>query len=116
MHQQIAEDIYWVGVVDWELEHFHGHELSTQRGSTYNAYLIRGEKNVLVDTVWSPFTEEFMQTLSEVIDPADLDYIVCNHSEVDHAGAMKELMRHATNAQVIVSKRGLDSFAGNYHH
>ncbi|MFO7947410.1 MAG: MBL fold metallo-hydrolase [Armatimonadota bacterium] len=116
MYKQIAENIYWVGVVDWELEHFHGHELSTQRGSSYNAYLIKDDKNVLVDTVWTPYEDEFMQTLSEIIDPADLDYIIANHSEVDHAGAMSELMRHATNAEVIVSKRGLDSFAGNYHH
>jgi len=111
----LTNDIYWVGVVDWALKHFHGHELSTHRGSSYNAYLILDEKKVLVDAVWTPFEQEFMAQVRELIDPAELDYVVANHSEVDHAGALPALMREATNAQVLVSEKGLETFPGNYH-
>lgn len=111
----LTNDIYWVGVVDWALKHFHGHELSTHRGSSYNAYLILDEKKVLVDAVWTPFEQEFMAQVRELIDPAELDYVVANHSEVDHAGALPALMREATNAQMLVSEKGLESFPGNYH-
>ena len=111
----LTDDIYWVGVVDWALKHFHGHELSTHRGSSYNAYLILDEKKVLVDAVWTPFEQEFMAQVRELIDPAELDYVVANHSEVDHAGALPALMREAINAQMLVSEKGLESFPGNYH-
>ena len=111
----LTDDIYWVGVVDWALKHFHGHELSTHRGSSYNAYLILDEKKVLVDAVWTPFEQDFMAQVRELIDPAELDYVVANHSEVDHAGALPALMREATNAELLVSEKGLESFPGNYH-
>ena len=115
MITKIAENVYWVGVVDWGLRRFHGDELSTHRGSTYNAYVIKDEKNVLVDTVWTPFQEEFMEHLREVIDPSELDIVVANHSEVDHSGSLPEVMRHAPNAQLVVSKRGQESIPGHYH-
>ncbi len=115
MVTEIKKGVYWVGVVDWGLRHFHGHELSTHRGSSYNSYLIKDKKTVLVDTVWTPFAEEFMANLQTVVDPAKIDIIVCNHSEVDHSGALPLLMKHAPNAQIIVSKRGEQSLPGHYH-
>ncbi len=116
MVTQIAENVFWVGVVDWSLSHFHGHELSTHRGSTYNAYLIRDRKTVLVDTVWSPFQDQLIENIREIVDPASIDYIVANHSETDHAGSLPAVLRHAVNAEVIVSKRGEESFQGHFHH
>jgi len=115
MAVELAKNVYWVGVVDWALDHFHGHELSTHRGSTYNSYLIKDEKTVLIDTVWDPFTDEFVERLKELVDPADIDIVVANHSEVDHSGALPEIMRLAPNATVIVSPKGMDSFPGHYH-
>ncbi|MHB0856365.1 MAG: oxygen-binding di-iron domain-containing protein [Anaerolineae bacterium] len=115
MSTELVQGVYWVGIVDWGLRHFHGHELSTHRGSSYNAYLIVDEKVALVDTVWSPFKDEFMANVREVIDPARIDYVIVNHSEPDHSGSLPDLMREATNAQVIVSRRGLDSVPGHYH-
>jgi anaerobic nitric oxide reductase flavorubredoxin len=112
---QVKGNVHWVGVVDWALTHFHGHELSTHRGSSYNSYLILDEKKVLVDAVWTPFTKQLIRNISEVIDPAELDYIVANHAEVDHSGALAEVIRHAPNAKVVVSQKGMDSFPGNYH-
>jgi len=115
MVEKLTEGVYWVGVVDWGLRHFHGHELSTHRGSTYNSYLIVDKKVVLVDTVWGPFQDQLIENISEVIDPAKIDIIVANHSETDHSGALPAVVRHAPNAQVVVSQRGAESVEGHYH-
>ncbi len=115
MVEQIAEDVFWVGVVDWDLRSFHGHELSTHRGSTYNAYLILDDKNVLVDTVWDPFKERLIENISEVIDPSEIDIVVANHAETDHSGALGEVLRHSPDATVICSKMGEKSIRGHFH-
>ena len=111
----LREGVYWVGVVDWALRHFHGHELSTHRGSSYNAYLIIDEKVVLVDTVWAPFQEQLMENIREIVDPTKIDIVVATHAEADHSGGLPAVMRHAPNATVIVSKRGRESVEGHYH-
>lgn len=115
MATEIKENVFWVGVVDWALRHFHGHELSTHRGSAYNAFLIKDEKTVLVDTVWGPFRDQFIENLRGLIDPAMIDIVVVNHSEPDHSGALPSLMQLCPNAEVVVSKRGLESVPGHYH-
>ena len=73
MRKLVKNNVYWVGVVDWELQKFHGDEYSTHHGSTYNSYLIQEEKTVLIDTVWMPFAEEFVGNLAREID---LDQII----------------------------------------
>lgn len=112
---EIKKGVHWVGVVDWELRLFHGHELSTHRGSSYNSYLIVDEKVALVDTVWEPFADQLIENIRQVVDPAKIDIVVANHSEVDHSGGLPAVMRHCPNAEVIVSKRGLESVEGHYH-
>ena len=98
MPVELTKGIYWVGYVDWALRHFHGFELSTHRGSSYNAYLILDQKNVLVDTVWSPFSAELIKNISEIIDPDKIDIVVVNHSESDHSSALPALMQHIPQA------------------
>jgi anaerobic nitric oxide reductase flavorubredoxin len=115
MITELTKGVYWVGVVDWALRHFHGFELTTHRGSSYNAYLITDEKTVLVDTVWGPFQEQLIENIREVIDPAKIDIVVANHAEVDHSGSLPAVMRHVPEATVIVSKRGLESVEGHFH-
>ena len=115
MVTQLTENVYWVGVVDWESRHFHGHELSIHRGSTYNAYLIVDEKVALIDTVWTPFREKLLSNIREIMDPERIDWVVANHSEMDHSGSLREVMRHATRAQLVVSKKGADSIPGHFH-
>ncbi len=115
MITELAKGVYWVGVVDWGLRLFHGHELSTHRGSTYNSYLIVDEKIVLVDTAWAPFQEQLMENIREIVDPAKIDIMVTNHSEVDHSGGLPAVMRHSPNATVVVSNRGEESVEGHYH-
>ena len=115
MVTELAKNVYWVGVVDWGARHFHGHELSTHRGTTYNSYLIVDEKVALVDTVWDPFAEEFLRNVREVVDPAKIDIVVANHAEPDHSGSLPSLMRHCPGATLVVSKRGAQSIPGHYH-
>jgi anaerobic nitric oxide reductase flavorubredoxin len=115
MVTELVKGVYWVGVVDWGLRHFHGHELSTHRGSTYNSYLILDEKIVLVDTVWGPFQDQLLENIRQVVDPAKIDIVVANHSEVDHSGGLPAVMGHTPHATVIVSGRGEESVEGHYH-
>ena len=115
MSTELVKGIYWVGVTDWGLRRFHGHELSVHRGTTYNAYLIRDEKTVLVDTVWGVHAEEFLAKLRALVDPATIDYVVVNHAEPDHSGSLPELMRLCPKATLVVSRGGAQSVPGHYH-
>jgi len=115
MITELTTGVYWVGVVDWAIKQFHGHELSTHRGSSYNSYLIKDEKTVLVDTVWGPFQDQLIENISDVIDPAKIDIVVANHAEVDHSGSLPAVMKHTPNATVVVSQRGKESIEGHFH-
>jgi len=98
---KVLENIFWVGVVDWNIRHFHGFTYSTQRGTTYNAYLIIDKKIALVDTVKHPFASEMIERIKEIIDPSKIDYIIANHVESDHSGSIREIMKLAPNATVV---------------
>jgi len=112
---QISKHVTWVGKTDWELRKFHGDEYTTMRGSTYNSYLVRGEKTVLVDTVWSPFAGDFVQELEKVVDLASIDAVVANHAEVDHSGALPELLRRIPDVPVYCTKNAVQSLKGHFH-
>jgi len=98
---EIKKDIYSVGVSDWNVRNFHGY--LTQRGSSYNSYLIMDEKITLIDTVKAPFTKEFLARIECVVPLEKIDYVVSNHVEMDHSGAMPELMKRCPNATVLMS-------------
>ncbi len=113
---KINDNVTWAGKIDWELRKFHGEELSTHRGTSYNSYLVRGsEKTVLIDTVWRPFAEEFVENLKKVIDLNEIDYVVANHGEIDHSGALPELMREIPDTPIYCSNAGAKSLKGHYH-
>jgi len=111
----LKNNVYWVGKIDWELRKFHGNEYSTNRGSTYNSYLIREEKIVLIDTVWKPFSKEFVENLSKEIDLDKIDYVIANHAEIDHSGALPELMEKIPNTPIYCTANGVKSLKGHYH-
>jgi anaerobic nitric oxide reductase flavorubredoxin len=113
--KELMTGVYWVGGTDWKVRYFHGYELSTHRGSTYNSYLIKDEKTVLIDTVWEPLTDRLLENLREVTDISKIDYVVANHAEPDHSGALPVIMEYCPNATVFVSKNGLESFKQYYH-
>lgn len=116
MSFKVNDHVTWVGKIDWELRKFHGEELSAHHGSTYNSYLVRGpEKTVLIDTVWGPFAKEFVKNLKKEIDLKKIDYIVANHAETDHSGALPELLREIPDTPVYCSNAGTKSLRGHYH-
>ncbi|MCM8771040.1 MAG: flavodoxin domain-containing protein, partial [Candidatus Omnitrophica bacterium] len=98
---EIKKGIYWVGAIDWNVKNFHGHTYTTKRGTTYNAYLIIDEKIALVDTVYGPFAQEVIEKIKEIISPEKIDYIIANHVETDHSGAMPEIMKLCPKAKVF---------------
>jgi anaerobic nitric oxide reductase flavorubredoxin len=112
---RINETISWIGKVDWELRTFHGQELSTHRGSSYNSYLVRDNKTALIDTVWGPFSGEFVEHLKKEVSLDEIDYVIANHGESDHSGALPELMRHIPDVPIYCTSRAIDSLTGLYH-
>ncbi|MDI6743327.1 MAG: anaerobic nitric oxide reductase flavorubredoxin [Smithella sp.] len=112
---KIKENITWVGKIDWELRKFHGEEYSTHRGSSYNSYLVKDEKTALIDTVWGKFSGEFVENLKKDIPPEKIDFVIANHAESDHSGALPELMRHIPDTPIYCTKNGVNSLKGHYH-
>lgn len=110
---KVKEGIYWVGAIDWNLREFHGYE--TDRGTTYNAYLVLDEKVVLFDTVKAEFYPILMDNISQVIDPRKIDYIVVNHVEMDHSGALPRVVEVVRPQKVICSTKGKDNLLLHFH-
>ena len=115
MKFEITPGVHWVGKIDWELRKFHGEEYSTHRGSSYNSYLVKDEKTALIDTVWMPFAKEFVDNLAKEVDLAKIDYVIANHAESDHSGALPELMRRIPEKPVYCTANGVKSLKGHYH-
>lgn len=115
MGKKITEKVTWVGKIDWELKYFHGNEYSTRKGSSYNSYLIRDEKTVLIDTVWQPYDKEFVKRLKQEIDITTIDYIIANHNEIDHSGALPELMREIPGTPIYCTANGAKILKAHYH-
>ena len=111
----VKNNIFWVGQVDWDLRKFHGNELSTHRGSSYNSYLIREKKTVLVDTVWQPYARDWADRLAAAIDLKSISAVVANHGEIDHSGGLEELLRRIPGTPVYCSANAVKSLRGHYH-
>ncbi|PEL93634.1 FprA family A-type flavoprotein [Bacillus wiedmannii] len=99
---QLTKDIYWVGKVDNREVPFH--RLILAKGTTYNAYLLKTEKPTVIDTVDIEFGREFVESLSKLIDPQEIQYIVVNHTEPDHSGGLAALASRATNATIVCTE------------
>jgi flavorubredoxin len=111
---QLKENVYWVGVIDWNLRDFHGY--STSRGGTYNAYLIIDEKVTLIDNVYEPFASQMISRIKSVIDPSKIEVYISNHSEPDHSSGIKEILKYAPQMKIYASApAGVKSMMGIYH-
>jgi len=116
MKRMVKNNVSWVGRIDWELKTFHGDDYSINHGSSQNAYLIQEEKTVLIDTIWMPYDKEFRDNLEREIDLASIDFIVMNHGEVDHSGALPFLMEKIPQTPIYCTANGVKSLVGQYHH
>ena len=101
---EIRKGIHWVGAIDWDVRNFHGYQ--TEEGTTYNAYLIVDEKIALIDTVKENLTENMLFRISRIVDVEKIDYIVSNHAEMDHAGAIPRIAELASKARIVATKPG----------
>ena len=110
---KISDNVYWVGAIDWNLRDFHGY--STHRGTTYNAYLVLGEKPTLIDTVKKEFYDEMLERIQSVIDPKKIQIIISNHSELDHSGALVQTVQAIEPEEVYVSPMGLKNLMSHFH-
>ena len=103
MNTTLCKDIHWVGAIDWTIRDFHSYQ--TDRGATYNAYLIQDEKTALVDAVKAPFADVLLRNVASHCDLAQVDYVVCNHAEPDHAGALPAVLRAMPRAVLVCDKK-----------
>ena len=109
---RIAEKVYWVGGIDWDVRNFHGYW--TSRGTTYNAYLVMSEKPVLIDTVKAPFFDEMMGRIVSVMEPEKIEYIVSNHSEMDHSGCLVQAIKAIRPKEVYASRMGQKALGAHF--
>ena len=110
---KVTDKVWWVGAIDWHLREFHGYR--TSRGSTYNAFLVMDEKITLIDTVKAPFFSEMRERIASVIDPEKIDYIVSNHAEMDHSGALAMAMKEFKAEKLFCSMQGERALRAHFH-
>src|SRR5574337_1099452 len=100
---EIKKNIHWVGVLSATLRVFDV-VFQTRYGTTYNSYLIQADKPTLIDSVHAKFTKEHIDKLKSLINLKDIYYIVVNHTEMDHSGALRDLLNEAPNARILSTK------------
>ncbi len=110
---KVSDHVWWVGAIDWGIRNFHGY--ATSRGTTYNAYLIVADKITLVDTVKAPFQEEMLSRIASVIDPGKIEYIISNHSEMDHSGCLPQVIQAVKPDKVFASVMGVKALSEHFH-
>ena len=110
---EIAKGVYHVGVQDWNIRDFHGY--STEKGTSYNAYLVVDEQIVLIDAVKKEFADQLLANISRVVDPKKIDMVISNHTEMDHSGGLPRVMHYiGENKPVYCSKMGQKNLAQHF--
>jgi flavorubredoxin len=103
---KISEGVYWVGVRDWNRRLFDA-LIPLPKGTSYNAYLIIGEnKKALIDTVNPGFEKELEEKIHKIVDPSEIDYVIMNHAEPDHAGSIPYIMAINSKAKLVTTSKG----------
>ena len=110
---QIGPGIYNVGVADWNIRDFHGY--STDVGTTYNAFLVMDEKIALIDSVKKEFADQLLDNIARIVDPRKIDYVISNHTEMDHSGSLARIMhRVGEDKPLYCSKMGVKNLARHF--
>ena len=99
---EVSPSVQWIGVLDYDLVTFDV-VMTTEYGSTYNSYFIDADKKTIIDTTKETFWDEYIRKVRTVVDPAEIEYIVMNHTEPDHSGNLKNLLKLAPKATVVAS-------------
>ena len=111
----LTADITAIRSLDWDRDRF-DIEFGLQNGTTYNSYLIRGEKIALVDTSHEKFRQLYFDSLNGLINPQEIDYLIISHTEPDHSGLVKDLLQLAPNITVVGSKVAIQFLENLVHH
>lgn len=110
---KVTDNVYWVGAIDWGIRDFHGY--LTERGSTYNAFLVMADKITLIDTVKSPFLPELLGRIGSVVEPKKIDYVISNHAEMDHSGSLVGVIEEVQPEKVFASSMGSKHLKEHFH-
>jgi flavorubredoxin len=110
---KITDRVYWVGAIDWAVRDFHGY--STDRGTTYNAYVVLADKIALIDTVKAPFRDELLSRVASIVDPREIEVVVSNHSEMDHSGCLPEIVDAVRPSEIYASQMGARALESHFH-
>ena len=112
---EIAQGIYWVGVNDEKSELFEGLWPIKAEGISYNSYLVSGEKTALIDLCKDVYQDEYLAKLKSLIEPSKIDYLIVNHMEPDHSGAIRAFLQSAPQVKILTTQKAvkmLDDFFG----
>ncbi len=113
MPVEIRRGVYCLSAIDWGIRDFHGY--STQKGTTYNSYLVVDEKSALFDSVKKPFLSDLLHQIRAITDPEKIDYLIVNHVEMDHAGCVPELIDIIKPQKIICSTMGKKALYDHFH-
>ncbi|MBN2059855.1 MAG: FprA family A-type flavoprotein [Deltaproteobacteria bacterium] len=112
---EISDGVYEVGAIDWNVRDFHGY--STKQGSTYNSYLIIDDKITLIDAVKAEFAEELLNNIGKIVDPKKIDFVISNHTEMDHSGGLAKVMHRVGEGKpLLCSKMGQKNLSKHFRH
>ena len=111
---QLKQDLYWAGVLDKDLRVF-DIIMETEFGTTYNSYVLKGsEKTAVFETAKVKFFDQYLEALQEVVNIEDIDYIVMNHTEPDHAGSIVKLIQMNPHICVVGTACAINFFEKHY--
>ena len=116
---EITPDVHWIGVLDYDIVTFDV-VMETEYGTTYNSYFINAEKKAIVETTKEKFWDSYIEKIRSLTDPAEIEYIIFNHTEPDHSGNLMRMLELAPNATVVGSRNAIrylnDIFEPGFKH
>ena len=112
MHTELKPGIHWIGYVDWSIRDFHSFDI--HHGATYNSYLVQDEKIAIIDTVKVSYAAQLLANIRELVPLDQVDYVICNHAEPDHAGALPAVLKVLPNATLVCNPKSREILAGYF--